>query len=105
MIDPTLPLVDLHRHLDGTVRLETVLDIGRSHQIALPADTVEGLRPYGQVQSAVPSLMDFIAKFDLLKLAFVDEDAIALICRTHTGSPNKSLASLAQSCGRSSTTA
>jgi adenosine deaminase len=79
MIDPTLPLVDLHRHLDGTVRLETVLDIGRSHQIALPADTVEGLRPYGQVQSAVPSLMDFIAKFDLLKLAFVDEDAIARI--------------------------
>lgn len=78
-IDPTLPLVELHRHLDGNVRLETVLDIGRAHNIALPADTVEGLRPFGQVQSAVPSLMDFIAKFDLLKLAFVDEDAIARI--------------------------
>ncbi len=74
-----LPLVDLHRHLDGTVRLQTVLEIGREHGIALPADTVEGLRPYGQVQGVAPSLMDFIAKFELLKLAFVDEDAIARI--------------------------
>jgi adenosine deaminase len=79
MIAPDIPLVDLHRHLDGTVRLETVLEIGRQHKIRLPADTVEGLRPYGQVQGVTPSLMDFIAKFDLLKLIFVDEDAIARI--------------------------
>ena len=25
MIDPTFPLIDLHRHLDGSVRLETIL--------------------------------------------------------------------------------
>jgi len=74
-----LPLVDLHRHLDGNVRLETVLELGRMHGVALPADTVEGLRPFGQVQGVAPSLMDFTAKFELLKLAFVDEDAIARI--------------------------
>lgn len=74
-----LPLVDLHRHLDGNVRLATVLAISREHGVELPADTVEGLRPYGQVQGVTPSLMDFIAKFELLKLAFVDEDAIARI--------------------------
>ncbi len=74
-----LPLVDLHRHLDGNVRLETVLELGRMHGVALPADTVEGLRPFVQVQGVAPSLMDFIAKFELLKLAFVDEDAIARI--------------------------
>lgn len=79
MIAPDIPLVDLHRHLDGTVRLQTVLEIGRQHGVALPADTVEGLRPYGQVQGTAPSLMDFIAKFDLLKLIFIDEDAIARI--------------------------
>lgn len=74
-----LPLVDLHRHLDGNVRLQTVLEIGRAHKVALPADTVEGLRPYGQMLGIAPSVMDFIAKFDLLKLIFVDEDAIARI--------------------------
>jgi adenosine deaminase len=74
-----IPLIDLHRHLDGNVRLETVLAIGREHRVALPADTVEGLRPFGQVQGTTPSLMDFIAKFELLKLVFIDEDAIARI--------------------------
>ena len=29
MIDPTLPLIDLHRHLDTNVRLETILDLGQ----------------------------------------------------------------------------
>ncbi len=78
-IAPDLPLIDLHRHLDGNVRLETILAIGREHGVRLPADTVDGLRPYGQIQGVAPSLMDFIAKFELLKLAFVDEDAIARI--------------------------
>lgn len=31
MIDPTIPLVDLHRHLEGCVRLETMIEIGRQH--------------------------------------------------------------------------
>ena len=37
MIDATLPLIDLHRHLDGTVRLETILDLARRHNLPLPA--------------------------------------------------------------------
>jgi adenosine deaminase len=78
-IDPAIPLVDLHRHLDGNVRLETILDIGRQHGVKLPADTVEGLRPHAQVLGVEPSLVDFLAKFELLKLVFVDEDAIARI--------------------------
>jgi len=30
MIDKSLPLIDLHRHIDGNVRLTTILDLGRS---------------------------------------------------------------------------
>src|SRR5262249_17844562 len=75
-IAPDVPLVDLHRHLDGNVRLVTVLDIARRHGIRLPADTIEELRPYVQVQSAVPRLMDFIAKFELYKQIFVDAETI-----------------------------
>jgi len=78
-IAPDVPLVDLHRHLDGSVRLATVLDIARRHGIHLPADDVEGLRPYAQIQGAVPSLMDFIAKMDLFKQIFVDVEAIERI--------------------------
>ena len=37
MFDPKLPLIDLHRHLDGSIRLETILDLGRQHDLPLPA--------------------------------------------------------------------
>jgi adenosine deaminase len=74
-----VPLVDLHRHLDGTIRLTTVLELARQHGIRLPADDVEGLRPYAQVQQAVPGLMEFIARFDVLKEIFVDLEAIERI--------------------------
>ncbi|HEY44848.1 MAG TPA: adenosine deaminase, partial [Anaerolineae bacterium] len=45
MIDPNLPLIDLHRHLDGNVRLETIIDLGRQHNLPLPAWDVESLSP------------------------------------------------------------
>lgn len=74
-----VPLIDLHRHLDGNVRLTTILDVARTYGIRLPADTVEGLRPYAQIQGVAASVMDFIARFDLLKLICVDEDVVARI--------------------------
>ena len=49
MIDHTLPLVELHRHLDGSIRLETILDLAEQHGIALPATTIAGLAPYVHV--------------------------------------------------------
>jgi adenosine deaminase len=63
MIDPHFPLIDLHRHLDGSIRLETVLDLARNHGIPLPADTLEGLRPYVQITDPRPGVMAFIDKF------------------------------------------
>ncbi len=39
----TFPKIELHVHLEGTVRAATLLDIARRNDVALPADTVEGL--------------------------------------------------------------
>ena len=63
MIDLTLPLIDLHRHLDGNVRLETILDLGHQHGLSLPAWDLEGLRPHVQVMEPQPGVMAFISKF------------------------------------------
>ena len=74
-IDPNFPLVELHRHLDGNVRLATILDIGLKYNLGLPADTLEGLRPFVQVVEPKPSILDFFKKFEWLTKAMVNYDA------------------------------
>lgn len=75
MIDPNYPLSDLHRHLDGSIRLETILDLGRKHNLSLPAWDVEGLRPYVQVTEPRPGVMAFIEKFEWMVGVLVDYEA------------------------------
>lgn len=64
MIDLTLPLTDIHRHLDGNIRAQTILDLGRQYNLALPANTLETLRPHVQVTSNEPDLVSFLSKLD-----------------------------------------
>jgi adenosine deaminase len=75
VIDPSLPLIDLHRHLDGSIRLGTILDLGRRHNLPLPAWDIEGLRPHVQVTERQPGVMAFIAKFRWMVGVLVDYDA------------------------------
>lgn len=64
MIDTSLPLTDLHRHLDGNIRAQTILDLGRQFNIALPANTLESLIPHVQITSNEPDLISFLTKLD-----------------------------------------
>ncbi|NOZ72329.1 MAG: adenosine deaminase, partial [Chloroflexi bacterium] len=75
MIDSTLPLIDLHRHLDGSVRLKTIIDLGRQHNLPLPAWDAETLRPHVQVTEPKPGVMAFLTKFKWLTEILVDYDA------------------------------
>jgi adenosine deaminase len=74
-------LVELHRHLDGSVRLQTILELAREHNLALPANTVEGLRPYVQVTEPLVGVMAFISKFEWMQWVMVDMDAVRRIAR------------------------
>ena len=75
MTDPDLPFIDIHRHLDGNLRLQTILDLGRKYNIPLPAVDVEGLRPHVQVTVPQPGVMSFIAKFHWPMAVLADPDA------------------------------
>jgi len=78
---PREPVVELHRHLEGNVRTETVLDLARRHRLPLPADTVEGLRPHVQVLEPTADLVGFLARFALLQRVMADLDAVRRIVR------------------------
>ncbi len=42
----TMPKVELHVHLEGSIRPETVLALAKRNNVALPADSIEGLRSW-----------------------------------------------------------
>jgi adenosine deaminase len=79
MIDNTLPLIDLHRHLDGSIRLETILDLGKKNNIALPADDLAGLKPYVQITEPRPGVMAFIDKFKYMIGVLSDYEACSRV--------------------------
>jgi adenosine deaminase len=85
LLDPTLPVVEIHRHLDGNIRLETILDLARQHNIALPAEDVEGLRPYVQVTEPQPGVMAFISKFKWPMAVLVDAEACRRVAYENVG--------------------
>ena len=74
-IDPHLPLIDLHRHLDGSIRLETIIELAQEQGIDLPAYDVESLRPYVVIDGKADGLMDFIGRFRYLTAILHDLDA------------------------------
>ncbi len=79
-MDKNLPMIDLHRHLEGAVQLETVIEISRQHQLPLPAWTVEGLQPHVWIQKPTSDILLLLPKFDILRQVFVNDT----ICRQVT---------------------
>jgi adenosine deaminase len=72
------PKVDLHRHLEGTLRIETMLEIAQAHRIDVPT-SLSGLV---QVQDQDPfTFQNFLAKFNTLRLFYRSPDAIHRITR------------------------
>src|SRR2546430_3262985 len=80
-VDPELPLIDLHRHIDGNVRLATILELGKRHLVKLPGATIEELRPHVQIVERQPGVMAFIAKMLWMTAVLADADACRRIAR------------------------
>jgi adenosine deaminase len=76
-----LPKVELHRHLEGTLRLATMLDIAQQHGITIPADVLR-LSNLVQVQEEEKySFQTFLSKFNTLRLFYRSPDVIHRITR------------------------
>jgi adenosine deaminase len=64
MFNNQLPLVDLHRHLDGNIRPETIWQLAQKNNIKLPTDNFEAFIPHVQITDSEADLLAFLKKLD-----------------------------------------
>lgn len=74
-----IPLIDLHRHLDGNVRVNTILELAQQFNIRLPADNAEDLKPHVQMLFDEPDFASCLRKLDTGVSVLGDLDAVRRI--------------------------
>ncbi len=64
MYNERLPLIDLHRHLDGNIRPSTVWQLAQQHDIALPTTNFDEFIKLATIQDKASNLVEFLTKLD-----------------------------------------
>lgn len=63
-----MPKIELHRHLEGAMRISTLVDVARDFGVEMPEYEVETLRPFVQMMPNEPrTWQNFMAKFRTLR--------------------------------------
>jgi len=70
-----LPKTDLHVHLDGSLRLATLIDLARERGVALPSETEQGLTEL-VFKERYASLVEYLAGFAYTCAVLQDAEAL-----------------------------
>lgn len=73
-----VPKAELHCHLDGSVRPQTLLELGRELGVKMPRDSADSLRDYMLVSDA-KSLEDYLKRFEVTVSVMQTAEAIERI--------------------------
>ena len=73
--------VDLHRHLEGAIRLATVFDLSMEAGVPLPADSPEKLAAHVLIREPVSSLEEALQAFAATQNSVQTYDAVQRIAR------------------------
>ena len=71
-----LPKTDLHVHLDGSLRIQTILELAEQQKVKLPADSIDKLRPFVQMGEDCKSLVEYLKAFDVTLSVMQTHDAL-----------------------------
>ncbi|AUX48923.1 adenosine deaminase [Sorangium cellulosum] len=71
-----LPKTDLHVHLDGSLRLETIIELARSHRVELPTYEPAELRKVMNLGQNCGSLVEYLKAFDITLRVLQTEEAL-----------------------------
>src|SRR5437868_13400254 len=71
-----LPKTDLHCHLDGSLRLRTMLELAEQQGIRLPADSEDGLAKSMKIGERHGSLEEYLKGFDITLGVLQTEDSL-----------------------------
>src|ERR1700749_650599 len=74
-----LPKTDLHVHLDGSLRLSTILELAKERNIALPSNDPKELARFMNLGSHCGSLVEYLKAFDVTLPVLQHEDALARV--------------------------
>jgi len=71
-----LPKTDLHCHLDGSLRLTTILDLAEKHKVKLPAHDKDKLWRLIYAGEVCESLEDYLKAFDITLAVLQTEEGL-----------------------------
>ncbi|MBT7972927.1 MAG: adenosine deaminase, partial [Candidatus Marinimicrobia bacterium] len=74
-----LPKVELHCHLDGSLRVETILDLARRHNVSLPSSDASGLTKILSIGKKRGTLEEYITRFDITLSVMQTRDSLKRI--------------------------
>jgi len=71
-----LPKTDLHCHLDGSLRIGTILELAEAQKVKLPQDTPDGLARAMHQGQICANLEDYLTAFDITLSVLQTEEAL-----------------------------
>ena len=71
-----LPKTDLHCHLDGSLRLRTILELAHEQKVKLPADSEDALFRHVYAGNVARSLEEYLKAFDITLAVLQTEEAL-----------------------------